>query len=288
MRRVARTVSELEVRLLPVLATVFLFNLGSAAWSAVVAGRLTQDGAGTAVIGVLYCSGKSGREVRESILRMVPREDDTFRDVLANKHPFQWLEFIAPQFDGTGLFKAERFVSRLFESIEATSFDQLAIPLRVVAADFWSREEVVLDRGPLRPAVQASMALPGLFSPVVIGGRVLVDGGAVNPVPFDVLPPDCTLTAAVDVIGQRGHVRAELPSLSEAIFNTFQIMEKSIVRAKLRGTPPDIYVEVEAVDIRLLEFPKAHQVFAQATPAKDRFKREVERRLSAQKGGSRG
>ncbi len=188
-----------------------------------------------AAIGVLYCSGKSGREIRESIMRMAPLDDTSFPDVQTNKHPFKWLEFIAPQFDGTGLFKAERFVSWLFESIQATSFDQLVIPLRVVAADFWSREEVILDEGLLRPAVQASMSLPGLFSPVVLGGRVLVDGGAVNPVPFDVLPPDCTVAAAVDVIGQRGHMGAEPPSLSEAIFNTFQIMEKSIVRAKLRA-----------------------------------------------------
>ncbi len=162
-----------------------------------------------AVIGVLYCSGKSGREIRELIMRMVPRHDDSFRDVLAQKPHFPWLEFIVPQFNGTGLLKAERFISRLFESIEATSFDQLAIPLRVVAAEFWSREEVVLDHGPLRPAIQASMSLPGIFSPVVIEDRVLVDGGAVNPVPFDLLPPDCTLTAAVDVIGQRSHVQAE-------------------------------------------------------------------------------
>jgi NTE family protein len=236
-----------------------------------------------AVIGVLYCSGQSGREIRESIKRMVPRNGDSFRDGLRNKPLFPWLEFIAPQFDGTGLFKAERFISRLFESIEATSFDQLAIPLRVVAADFWSREEVVFEKGPLQRAVQASMSLPGLFSPVVIGDRVLIDGGAVNPVPFDLLPPDCTLTAAVDVIGQRGHAQAELPSLSEAIFNTFQIMEKSIVHAKLRSTPPDIYVEVESVDIRVLDFHKADRIFAQATRAKDYFKREVERRLLEQR-----
>jgi NTE family protein len=120
-----------------------------------------------AAIGVLYCSGKSGREIRESIMRMVPRQGDSLRDVLAPGHLFKWLEFITPQFHGAGLLEAERFVSLLFESIQATSFDQLVIPLRVVAADFWSREEVVLDRGLLRPAVQASMSLPGLFSPVI-------------------------------------------------------------------------------------------------------------------------
>jgi NTE family protein len=235
-----------------------------------------------AVIGVLYCSGKSGHEIRESITGMIANDDDSLRDLLTQKHLFKWLEFIAPQFDGTGLLKAERFVSFLFESIQAISFDQLAIPLRVVTADFWSREEVVLDQGLLQPAVQASMSLPGLFSPVVIGDRVLVDGGAVNPVPFDLLPPDCTMTAAVDVIGQRGHEPGEPPSLSESIFNTFQIMEKSSIRAKLRACQPDIYIEVEVANVRLLEFFKAHQVFTQSTRAKDDFKRELERRMSEQ------
>src|SRR5579883_2619020 len=134
-----------------------------------------------AVLGVLYCSGMSGRDIRGLITGMVPRDDDSLRGVASNRRFFRWLEFIAPQFDGTGLLRTERFISRLFESVGAASFDQLAIPLRVVAADFWSREEVVLDSGPLRPAVQASMSLPGVFSPVVIGGRVLVDGGAGNP-----------------------------------------------------------------------------------------------------------
>ena len=92
-----------------------------------------------AVIGVRYCSGKSGREIRESITRMIASEDDTLRELLTQKHLFKWLEFIVPKVDGKGLLKTERFMSFLFESIQASSFDQLAIPLRVVAADFWTR-----------------------------------------------------------------------------------------------------------------------------------------------------
>jgi NTE family protein len=233
-----------------------------------------------AVIGVLYCSGKSGREIREMITGMLAGECDTLRERLTHPHIFKWLEFITPQFDGKGLLKAERFVSFLFESIEATSFDQLTIPLRVVTADFWSRDEIVLDQGPLQPAVQASMSLPGLFAPVVIGERLLIDGGAVNPVPFDVLPSDCTLTVAIDVIGQRNHEDGQSPSLSESIFNTFQIMEKSIIRAKLRSCRPDILMEVEMADVRLFEFYKAREIFAQSAMTKDAFKRELEKRLS--------
>ena len=187
---------------------------------------------------------------------------------------------MATQFKGTGLLKAEGLVSFLLESIKVESFDQLTIPLCVVAADFWTREEVVLDQGPLRPAVQASMSLPGLMSPVLLDQRVLVDGGAVNPVPFDLLPADCALTIAVDVIGVRTPTQNNLPSLSEAIFNTFQIMEKSIVRAKLRTSQPSLYVNVEVMDVRILEFFKAQQIFSQAEAAKALFKRELEELIS--------
>jgi len=233
-----------------------------------------------AIIGVLYCAGMAGREIRDRIEQLIGRDDESLRAAIRNRHFFKWLEFIEPQIGGSGLFKTEQFLSMLFEPIEAKAFEELAIPLRVVTADFWSRDEIILDRGPLRPAIQASMSLPGLFSPVVIDDRMLVDGGAVNPVPFDALPAHCTLTGAIDTIGKRTHAEGAAPSLSDAIFNTFQIMEKSIVRAKLKSSAPDLYVEVELLDVRLLEFHKAHQIFAQAERGKDDFKRELERQLS--------
>lgn len=232
-----------------------------------------------AVIGVLYCAGQSAAELRASLDRLIIRDGESLRSALADRRLFKWLDFVAPQFEGAGLIRSEKFVSFLFESIRAENFDQLSIPLRVVAADFWNREEVVLDSGPLQTAVQASMSLPGLFAPVMLDNRLLVDGGAVNPVPFDRLPDDCTVRVAVDVIGQREHVEGEPPSLSESIFNTFQIMEKSIVRAKLQSAQPDIYLEVDVRGVRLLEFFKAPQVFAQAERAKQQLKRALIGRL---------
>ncbi|MBU3980667.1 MAG: patatin-like phospholipase family protein [Proteobacteria bacterium] len=228
-----------------------------------------------AIAGVLYCSGMTGKELRELFSELTASERNSVKNVFNLK----WLDFIMPQFDGAGLLKAENFINFLFGSISARTFEELDIPLFVVAANFWTREEIILKSGELVSALQASMSLPGIFAPVLMGDQVLIDGGAVNPVPFDILPDDCDLTIAIDVIGHRTAGSGLMPSLRDAIFNTFQIMEKSITREKLRAARPDIYIAPDISDVRVLEFYKAEHVFRQAQPAKDQLKRELEERL---------
>ena len=85
---------------------------------------------------------------------------------------------------GTHLFGNEGLAALIHHSSPARSFSDLEIPLRVIATDLDTGEEVVLARGPLKPALLASAALPGVFPIVVHGGRRLVDGGVVNNVPL--------------------------------------------------------------------------------------------------------
>lgn len=237
-----------------------------------------------AVAGVLYCSGMTGKELRESLSELTVSE----RNSVKNIFNFKWLDFIAPQFDGSGLLTTENFIKFLFKLIDARTFEELDIPLFVVAANFWTREEVVFKSGELVSAIQASISLPGIFAPVLIDDKVLIDGGAVNPVPFDILPNDCDLTIAIDVIGHRTAGPDLMPSLTETIFNTFQIMEKSITREKLRVAGPDIYIAPDISDVRVLEFHKAEHIFRQAQPAKDQLKRELEKRLNRVDAATQG
>jgi NTE family protein len=66
-------------------------------------------------------------------------------------------------------------------------FDSFKIPLRVIAADIETGESVVVSKGDLSTAVRASMSVPGVFAPVEMDGRLLVDGGIVNNLPMDVV-----------------------------------------------------------------------------------------------------
>jgi NTE family protein len=162
--------------------------------------------------------------------------------------------------------------------VRARTFEELQIPLKVVATEFWTREQRVVETGELIPAVRASMALPVLFSPVVHGTAVLMDGGTVNPVPYDLLFDDCDFIIAVDVAGQRTpDPKDQIPSLTEAIFNTFQIMSKAIVDQKLRVRPPDVYLRPEIVDVQVLDFDHAEEIYAGAAGACE----ELRKRLAA-------
>jgi NTE family protein len=101
------------------------------------------------------------------------------------------------------MFHIDEFLDFLIKQIQVERIEQLPIPVRIVAADFWRREAVVFDEGDIRTAIKASVSLPGIFSPVQFEDRILVDGGAVNPVPFDLLDSDCEITIAINVLGEK-------------------------------------------------------------------------------------
>lgn len=95
---------------------------------------------------------------------------------------FSDLTFLRP-----GLLDGDKKLRELFcMHSDKKSFDELEIPLKVVAADMYSGGQVVLDSGDLLKALRASMSYPGLFAPVYHKGRWLIDGGVVDPVPVGI------------------------------------------------------------------------------------------------------
>ncbi len=106
----------------------------------------------------------------------------------------------------SGMVKGDKLMERLGEWLAGVQMESLEIPLTVVAADIVSRKEVWISRGDLLEAVRASIAVPGVFTPLVKHGRVLVDGGILNPLP---IPParmeNSTITVAVSLSGQEVH-----------------------------------------------------------------------------------
>jgi NTE family protein len=123
-------------------------------------------------------------------------------------------------------------------------FAALKVPFLAIAADYYAIEKVVLDRGPLIPALATSSALPSLSRPVLRDGRVLIDGGYINPLPFDVLMGRADLIVAVDVTGDtQRRVAAQqprIPGTLELLQGATLILLHSLTRTRLQFMAPDL------------------------------------------------
>ncbi len=233
-----------------------------------------------AVIAAMYASGLSATDIKARIRELVVRKGTGLREAFLERKILKWMEMIDPRFSTSGVVKSEAVMAALCEERSCSEFEELRIPLAVVATDFWEGAEVVFDSGPLQPAVHGSMALPGLFAPVAHDGRVLIDGGTVNPVPYDLLFDSCDIVVAVDINTGSAAEYGTAPGYFNTMFGAIQIMQRSIMEQKLRVRPPDIYIRPELGAFRTLHFFKAEQIYRQAQPAKDELKRMLEQRLA--------
>lgn len=233
-----------------------------------------------AVIGALYASGMSGNDIRQFIDKLVVNNDEIWTDELYQKDLIKWVDFIEPELGSGGIINGEHFIHYLHDAIKDTDFDELDIPLKVVTADFWKRKQVVLESGELLPAIKASMAIPGLFTPVSINGQVLVDGGMVNPVPYDLLFDDCDITIAIDVMGSTPTETSAIPSFFDAIFKSVHIMQQTILTEKLNQRRPDIYIQPAIKNIRMLDFFSTELIYQQAASAKSQLKQQLKKILA--------
>jgi len=235
-----------------------------------------------AVFGAAYASGYSAAAIRAHAEEVLSQRLDIARLLLAARAEpiMKFLNVLPVRF---ALFKAEPLLEQLLPSRVARDFATLQIPLRVVATDFYAQEQVVLSQGRLRTAVAASMALPAIFTPVVSEGRTLMDGGLVNPLPFDVIREAADITVAIDVSGaSTGPGKHPQPSAFSALMTSSQILQRSIVREKLKAEQPDIYIDVEVDEFHVLQFHRFKAVLEAATPAKAKLRRQLLRVLASQ------
>ncbi|WNH47172.1 patatin-like phospholipase family protein [Stenotrophomonas aracearum] len=158
-----------------------------------------------ALVGALYASGKTPEQIEKVVLDTnwmamfsdtLPRRE---RSLQRKGDDYEQLAPIGIGLGGQGkriqlaggMAQGERLIA-LFETATGGSrvsgdFDDLSIPFRAIATDLNTGEAVILDHGSLPMAMRASMSLPGIFRPITIGDRVLLDGGVSNQVPIDVV-----------------------------------------------------------------------------------------------------
>ncbi|WP_373185580.1 patatin-like phospholipase family protein [Halopseudomonas sp.] len=143
-----------------------------------------------AVVGGMYAAGKLG-EYREWVSGL------DYLDVL---------RLLDIGFGNMGAIRGERVFGRIREIVGEQRIEDLAIDFTAVATDLTNQQEVWFQQGCLHQAMRASAAIPSLFSPVRQGGRVLVDGGLLNPLPIvPVVSSHCDLIIAVNLNSTRNN-----------------------------------------------------------------------------------
>jgi len=122
------------------------------------------------------------------------------------------LRLIDPKWTSPGAMVADRLINHLNGFLTDVAIENLPIPYTAVATDIANRREVWFQKGPLRSAIRASIAIPGLITPVVINGRLLADGGLLNPVPIEpTAAADADLTVAVSLQAPRSAHESAAP-----------------------------------------------------------------------------
>ncbi|HPC82883.1 MAG TPA: patatin-like phospholipase family protein [Thermoanaerobaculaceae bacterium] len=144
-------------------------------------------------------------------------------------------------------------------------FDRLPLPFRAVAADIGTGEMVILRRGELAHAMRASMAVPGVFSPVELDGRLLVDGGLVDNLPVDqARAMGADVVIAVDV-GTPMAAKRRPDSIASILSRTSDMLTRVNVERMLPGVA--ILIRPDVGRFSLLDFGRAREILPKGEAA---------------------
>lgn len=229
-----------------------------------------------ALIGAAYAAGMSGRDIRDYALHLADNRAQVLNRL--------WGLRPASMRDALGGFRLGQFnLQRVLQAFLPpeipTHFTGLGIPLKVMATDYYGQCEQICDHGDLYEALAASAAIPALFAPVTVKGRLMIDGGIFNPVPYDLLIGEADITIGVDVVGAPEGDGSLMPNRIDSLFGASQLMMQSNVALKMKICQPDIYLRPEVNSFRVLDFLKARQIFEASEGLKDGLKREISARM---------
>lgn len=237
-----------------------------------------------ALVGAAYASGLTGKEIREHAVSVLGNRIEAARRLLSDPDMKVWELFDVKSFNQVSI-EGSTLANLVLPKKTASEVNKTQIPLTIIATDLTAQEEVVITSGDLREAVAASMALPGLIQAPRLEGRTLVDGAMSNPVPFEHVADGTDLIVAVDVTGGRlSEEDNEAASNLLRAFRSIYVMQHQITKLRREKINPEIYIYPAVDRFRAGEFFKVRDIMAEARPAKDELKRELEKALKAHGG----
>lgn len=246
-----------------------------------------------ALIGGMYAAGKLA-EIKDWLVS------------LDRKKVFQLVDF---SFSLNHVVKGRRVMDAIAEIVPDTDISQLPIPFCAVAADVQHGEEIDFREGSLLKAVRASISLPSILRPMHTDGRILIDGGAVNPIPLNrVKRHDGDILVAINVNAPadpvydliRRQAKQRLKAAGSSLWqklipdsetadsnyytllsNTFSLMIQSNTERALQITPPDIRVDIPVNRFGEFDYDRAGRIVRVGRMAMKRAIEAYESRMTA-------
>ena len=194
------------------------------------------------VIAAIYATGASAREMEEAALHL--------------SSPRHLLTLVDRTLPRRGLLQGHKVMDYLAQWLGEMTFDQLEIPLALVAVDLNSSQKVILQEGPVLDAVRATIALPGLLAPLERDEQLLVDGGLMDNLPVDIVRQmGASVVMAVDIatdqeavilLAEELHRRRFMPdgivSLMEVLWRSVEFLTREVNRRVEEEFPPDLLI----------------------------------------------
>lgn len=226
------------------------------------------------IVGAGVAAGMSGRDIHAFAEETLGQTAEVLSRIWRSR-PTSISEMI----DGgmrIGQFNVERILRSFLPEAVPKTFAELAIPLRVATTDYFAHDTVVMEKGDLVLALAASSAIPAIFKPVRHGGRMLIDGGFSDPVPFDLVREQSDIVIAVDVIGAPVPTSERLPNAIELSIGASQILMHQVVALRMKSWRPHILLRPPVSKFKVLDFLKIANVLEESRPIREETKRAVE------------
>ena len=225
------------------------------------------------------------------------------------------LSYLDVSLSGSGLIRGDHLSQQLTAGLADTKIEDLPLRFAAIATEFNTGHEIWLTRGRLVDALRSSYALPGIFPPVRIGGRWLVDGALVNPVPVSAARAlGARLVIAVNlnsdlfgrgtIISNHGtddsdvptvdaephgvlgmfHGKRSLrqifgsrtrPGIPTVMVEAFNVMQDRITRARLAGDPPDVLISPKLGSVGWFDFQRGAEAIAIGAEATEKAMEQI-------------
>ncbi|MBT3169205.1 MAG: patatin-like phospholipase family protein [Candidatus Cloacimonetes bacterium] len=255
-----------------------------------------------ALIGAFYAAGFSANEISALIdeidLNNMQKKRDAFAPQKMSEIGKEIAEFVSDKFSEikefyckideikkmidfsflnfSSFLKGKGVEKYLQENLPVQTFEDLEIPLKIVATDFWSGEKIVFDSGDLVPAIRASISIPAIFEPYIFQDRVLVDGGISDNLPFELIKDLCDFLIAIDVSGSRSILPdLQIPNMFDSVISSFEIMQSKMIEKNMQNSAPNIYVKPNLVDIGILDFHKVNEIMEDIQSDLQKFDKQM-------------